>query len=101
MVTSTSLSGAGELSRCRENVWLVFSAKPPHPDDWPVGVAATVKVTGVDVAVPPEKELTVSQAGGAFVLSSTVNGVPPVAAEVTDTVCAGLGVQVGVELGLV
>jgi hypothetical protein len=30
-----------------------------------------------------------------------VNGVPPVAAEVTDTVCAGPGVQVGVELGLV
>jgi hypothetical protein len=66
-----------------------------------VGVAATVKVTGVDDAVPPAKELTVSQEGGAFVASSTVKGVPPVAVEVIEMVWAGPGVHVGVPLGLV
>ncbi len=62
-------------------------ANEPHP-----AVAATVKVVAVDVAVPAGAEgLIVSQAGSFAEVVSRVNGVPPAAAEVTETVCAGPG----------
>jgi hypothetical protein len=69
---------------------LVLAPKPPHP-----AAATTVNVTAVALAVPPANELTVSQAGGGTPELSTVKGVPPVAAEVTEIVCAGPGVYTG------
>jgi hypothetical protein len=86
-VTVTSLSGAGALSRCRVAVLELPAAKLLQP-----AAAATVNVTGLALAVPPAKELTVSQLGGGFVVLSTVNAVPPAAADVTEIVCAGPGV---------
>jgi hypothetical protein len=86
-VTVISLSGAGAFSKWRVAVFVVLAAKLPHP-----AAAATVNVSGELPAVPPAKELTLSHAGGGLVVLSTVNGVPPAAAEVTDTVCAGPGV---------
>jgi hypothetical protein len=80
-VTTTSLSGAGAFKRCRVVVLDVPAPKPPHPY-----AATTVNATGFVPAVPPEYELTVSQAAGGFVVLSTVNGVPPVAEDVTETV---------------
>src|ERR1700742_2459057 len=69
---------------------LVPAAKLPHP-----AAATTVNVTAVELAVPPAKELTVSHAGGGVPELSTVNGVPPVSAEVTEIVWAGPGVYTG------
>ena len=63
--------------------------KPPHP-----AAAVAVNVTGVALAVPPVVGVTVSQAATGLVLVSTVNGVPPVAADVIETVCAAPGVYV-------
>jgi hypothetical protein len=54
----------------------------PHP-----AAALTVNVTGVLVAVPPDVELRASQAAYGFVLVSTVNAVPPAAADDTEIVC--------------
>lgn len=48
----------------------------------------TVKVTGVAVAVPPAVELSANQVAYGFAAVSTVNAVPPPAADVTDIVCA-------------
>jgi hypothetical protein len=84
-----TLSGPGAFSKWRFAVCEEFAEKLPHPD-----AAATVNVTAVDVAVPPASELTESHAGGAFVTLSMVNGVPPEAADVTETLCAGPGVYV-------
>ena len=68
-------------------MFVVPAAKPPQP------VAATNdKLTAVLVAVPPDRGVTVSQAGSAYVEFSTVNGVPPVVADFTANVCAGPGV---------
>jgi hypothetical protein len=66
------------------------AAKVPHP-----AVATTVNVTGVALAVPPAKELTVSQAGGGVPELSTVKGVPPGDVDVTEIVCATPGVYTG------
>ena len=66
---------------------VVFTRKPPQPGDPPVGVAATVKVTAVVPAVSEgEVGFKVTQAGSLAKVVSTVNGVPPVAADVTETV---------------
>jgi hypothetical protein len=62
-------------------------ANDPHPE-----AAATVNVAGLPLAVPPVVGFTVNQAAGGLVVVSIVKGVPPVAAEVTDTVCAAPGV---------
>ena len=87
-VTRTSLSGPGAFWRCRLTVCVVPEVKPPHP-----AAAATVNVLAVDVAVPAGADgLIVSQAGSFAEVVSRVNGVPPAAAEVTETVCAGPGV---------
>jgi hypothetical protein len=80
-VTVTSLGGAGALVKLR--VAICVLVKPPHPD-----AACTVNVTGVADAVPPASELTVSHALGAWgtLVDRIVNGVPPVAADATETV---------------
>ncbi len=70
------------MVRLRVAVCVLLSAKPPHP-----AAACTVKVTGVAEAVPPVSELTLSQAGLDGTLEERmVNGVPPAAVEVTETV---------------
>ena len=64
--------------------------KPPQP-----AAACTVNVTGVAVAVPPARELTVSQAGLDGTLDERiVKGVPPVALEATETVDVVMPFQV-------
>lgn len=59
----------------------------PHPD-----LATTVNAIAVALAVPPVKGVTESQEGSTFVVLSTVKGVPPLAGDVTLTVCDGPGV---------
>jgi hypothetical protein len=68
-------------------VW-VPEVKPPHPDDPPVGVAATVKVAAVEPAVAAGVDgFRVIQVAGAFPPDVTaVNGIPSPAVELTYTV---------------
>ena len=68
---------------------VVPAAKPPQP-----AVALTVKVVAVAVAVPPVVGVTVTNPNGGLVTVSTVNGVPSVAADVTDTTVDAPGTHV-------
>ena len=86
-VTGIVLSGAGALTRCKLNELLLPVENPPHPLD-----AAIVKVIGVAVALPPDVELSATQAGSFPDAVSIVKLVPPVAAEVTEIVCGAPGV---------
>lgn len=81
------LSGPGAFNKWTVVVLLLATANAPHPD-----AACTVKLVAVAVAVPPDVGVTVSQEATGLVTVSTVNGVPPVAAEVMPTVLAGPGV---------
>jgi hypothetical protein len=88
--TTIVLSGAGALAKWTVNVFVVPAAKEPHPD-----AATKDRFTAVALAVPPVSGATVSHDGKAYVLFSTVNGVPPVVADFTPTVTAGPGVYTG------
>ena len=70
-------------------VELVPAAKLLHP-----AAACTVNVDAVELADGALAEPTVNQAAAGFVVVSMVKGVPPVAAEVTEIVCARPGVYV-------
>ena len=80
------MSGAGALARWTVNVFVVPAANAPQP-----AAATKDKFTAEAVAVPPDSGDTVSHAGKAYVLFSTVNGVPPVVADLTASVWAGPG----------
>ena len=86
-VTGIVLSGAGALTRCRLKELLLPAVNPPHPL-----AAAIVNVMGVAVALPPDVELSATQAGSLPDAVSIVKLVPPIAAEVTEIVCAAAGV---------
>lgn len=91
-VTVMAFVGPGAFSKLIVVVCAPLpAAKPPHP-----AVGATVKVTGtVEVGVPPDVELSVIHAAGAFArLVSTVNGVPVAALEETETVTGLWGIYV-------
>ena len=87
-VTVTVRAGAGAFVRLRVAICVLL--KPPQP-----AAAWTVNVIGVAVAVPPTRELTVSQAGLDGTLAALiVKGVPPVAVDATETVDVVMPLQV-------
>src|ERR1700733_5270437 len=86
--TGISLSPAGPFCRWRLKLCVVPTPKPPH--GVPVPVAWMVKVVAVPFAVPVSVVGDrVTQVGSFPELVSSVKGVPPVAAEVTEIVWAG------------
>jgi hypothetical protein len=86
MVTGIILLAAGGFSRLTPNV-VEPTGNPPHP-----ALATTANAIGVAEAGPPVSGVTPSQEGRGLIVLSTVNGVPPLAGEVTFTVTAGAGV---------
>ena len=86
IVTGSILSGAGAFNKCTEKLVLP-TANAPQP-----AAATTLSATGVAEAVPPVNGVMVSQPGKGLTVLSTVNGVPPFAADVTLTVLADPGV---------
>ena len=88
-VTAIVLSGAGALTRCRLKEFVLPAENPPQPL-----AAAMVNVMGAVVALPPVVALSATHAGSLAVAVSMVKFVPPVAAEVTEIVCALPGAYV-------